>query len=63
VDWSERLNRSENVDELMLINSSNGSDINWPIEKCPNGWEYNTTNMNSTIVIDVNYLYFGSFIN
>ncbi|XP_061401514.1 carcinine transporter [Musca vetustissima] len=27
-------------------------DLTWPIEKCPEGWEYNTTEVWSSIVID-----------
>lgn len=33
----------------------------WPIESCDKGWEYNKTDVQSSIVIDVSLTPFSSF--
>lgn len=47
VNWTEVLESSEFNENLeQLVNES------WPLEKC-NGWEYDTSLVQSSIVIDV----------
>lgn len=45
IDWQQFLNGTQWFD--VQVNFS------WPIEKCLNGWIYNKTNVQSSIVIDV----------
>lgn len=44
VDWQEILSSNESV---LAPNTS------WPVEKCQEGWEYNTSEIFSSIVTDV----------
>ncbi|XP_053661751.1 carcinine transporter [Anopheles marshallii] len=48
VDWKEILNYSDDLEGPLAPNSS------WPTEPCLDGWEYNTTVVQSSIVIDFN---------
>ncbi|XP_023163889.2 carcinine transporter [Drosophila hydei] len=49
VNWTQLLDSIEYSDESSLILEPNSS---WPLVKCSQGWEYNTTNVWSSIVID-----------
>ncbi|XP_053693290.1 carcinine transporter isoform X2 [Sabethes cyaneus] len=44
VNWNDLINSTDM--ELVIPNSS------WPVENCRDGWEYNTTEVKSSIVID-----------
>ncbi|ETN64759.1 organic cation transporter [Anopheles darlingi] len=48
VDWKEILNYSDTDTPLPTPNAS------WPTEPCLDGWEYNTSTVQSSIVIDFN---------
>ncbi|KAK7575827.1 hypothetical protein V9T40_012113 [Parthenolecanium corni] len=48
VNWTEVLNDYENPLELMELQS------NWTVEKCADGWEFNTSHVASSIVMDFN---------
>lgn len=50
VNWTQLLDSIEYTDESALTLEPNNS---WPLVKCSHGWEYNTTSVWSSIVIDV----------
>ncbi|XP_049762165.1 carcinine transporter isoform X1 [Schistocerca cancellata] len=46
VNWTELLTQYS-PDEIM-------PNLSWPVEECKDGWEYNTTEISSSVVIDFN---------